>query len=69
MNADDLLFAGWHGYYRDDQGKRATLGIRLQNGNIVLVTALAERLHFTPLEAGLLLDALAAAIRATGSVP
>ena len=66
---DDILFAGWQGYYRDRQGNRATLGIRLHAGNIILVTAMGEPLRLTPLEAGLLLDALAAAIRATGSVP
>jgi hypothetical protein len=31
--------------------------------------ATGERLRFSPLEAGLLLDGLAAAIRAVGSVP
>ncbi len=66
---DDLLFAGWQGYYRDERGNRATLGIRLRGGDITLVTGSGEPLRFTPLEAGLLLDGLAAAIRAVGSVP
>jgi hypothetical protein len=35
----------------------------------VLVTATGERMRFSTLEAGLLLDGLAAAIRAVGSVP
>lgn len=69
MNDDDAIFAGWQGYYRDEHEKRATLGIRLRGGDIILVTASGERLRFTPLEAGLLLDGLAAAIRAAGSVP
>jgi hypothetical protein len=66
---DDVTFASWQGYYRDEKGERATLGIRLRGGDIVLVTATGERLRFAPLEAGLLLDGIAAAIRAVGSVP
>lgn len=66
---DDITFAGWQGYYRDENGKRATLGILLRGGDIVLVTHTGERLRLIPLEAGLLLDGLAAAIRAVGSVP
>lgn len=65
---DDIFFAGWQGYYRNVTGKRATLGILVRDGNVVLATG-AESLYFTPLEAGLLLDGLAAGIRAVGSVP
>ncbi len=63
------LFPGWEGYYRDDKGNRVTLGIRVFDTDIILGTATGERLRFTGLEAGLLLDGLAAAIRAVGSVP
>jgi hypothetical protein len=66
---DDNTFAPWQGYYRDENGRRATLGIFLHGGHIILVTASGERVRLTPLEAGLLLDGLAAAIRAAGSVP
>ncbi len=66
---DDVVFAGWQGFYRDIDGKRATLGILVHGGEIILVTGSLERLRFAPLEAGLLLDGLAAAIRAVGSVP
>lgn len=66
MNA---RFPGWEGNYRDDTGHRVKLGIRVLDSDIVLGTATGERLRFTPLEAGLLLDGLAAAIRAVGSVP
>lgn len=62
-------FPGWEGNYRDDKGYRVTLGIRILDGDIIVGTATGERLRFTPLEAGLLLDGLAAAIRAVGSVP
>jgi hypothetical protein len=65
---DDLTFAGWHGYYRNEQNERVTLGLRLRVGGIVLITHTGERLNFTPLETGLLLDGLAAALRAVGSV-
>lgn len=66
---DDITFAGWQGYYRDDNGNRATLGLRLRGGDIIVVTGSGERLRFTPLETGLLLDGIAAALRAVGSVP
>jgi hypothetical protein len=66
---DDITFASWQGFYHDENGKRATLGLLLRGGDIILVTTSGERLRFTPLEAGLLLDGIAAAIRAAGSVP
>jgi hypothetical protein len=69
MTDDDVTFAGWQCYYRNESRKRATLGLSVRGGDIILITGTGERLRFTPLEAGLLLDGLAAAIRAVGSVP
>jgi hypothetical protein len=61
---DDVTFADWQGYYRDDEGKRATLGILVRGGEVIMVTAGDDRLRFTPLETGLLINGLAAALRA-----
>jgi len=69
MIGDDSIFVGWHGHYRDEYGKRATLSILERDGDIVLITTTGDRLRFSTLEAGLLLDGLAAAIRAAGAVP
>lgn len=66
---DDPTFAGWQGFYRDYDGNRATLSLRVRGLDIILATGTGERLRFTPLETGLLLDGLAAALRAVGSVP
>jgi hypothetical protein len=66
---DDITFAGWQCFYLNENGKQVALGLVLRGRDIVLVTSTGERLRFTPLEAGLLLDGIAAAIRAVGSVP
>jgi hypothetical protein len=66
---DDVIFASWQAHYRDHNGIHSTLGLAIRDREIVLLTATGDRLHFTPLETGLLLDGLAAALRAVGSVP
>jgi hypothetical protein len=67
---DDDIFARWQGFYRDDTtNTRATLTIHVHNGYIILTTTSGERLRHTTLEVGLLLDALAAAIRSAGPIP
>lgn len=65
----DPFFPTWQAYYRDEHQNRATLSIRTRPNLVILTTATHESLYFTPLEAGLFLDAFAAAIRNTGSVP
>jgi hypothetical protein len=45
---DDIAFAEWQGYYHNNSGNRATLGISVRRGDIILLTETGDHLHFAP---------------------